>query len=422
MLNLVRHAWADWRRSPGKLRELLAVAAVFGAWVAFWYWRLATHAHVYACDNVVMGADGHEIIEGLSTEIIGYDAFKRPLFSVLAGLPVLLMTKGLGVDGETAALVSFALWAGIAVTLTYILMRRHFADLPQALLASTGFALSFCTVTIFSIPETYGVTIAALVFLLLLILEADRAGMGARPSLAAWLGVIAGLCAFVYPPLMATLLVWLVLNLQRHGVKPLVVPAIVAGACALAVYYAGLMAVFGADSFGEQGRYIDRFGSLAALTRWETYAAVLSVIYAMGLVSPEDGVLPLYGLEQWSGLANRPVAIAALIAVLVLYVAIAVHVKRRRRAEPQALALASLLVLLTLFFTFFNAREIMLYAVLPVLLVWLLAAWALGHGRRSVVLLGACVILFALTNLSPLGSAHDCAVATPTGAETDTRR
>lgn len=282
---------------------------------------------------------------------------KRPLYSWIFVVVNELMTPFAPTYATRIGVFS-ALFASLSGTLLALLLVSIGWRPLQAVVGSLFGIFSFSWLSMFSIPESYCVTVAAA---LVTLLSGHRfiARQSGLRGLALQHGVIVGVAAWLYPPLCGAAL--LAMTGDRRARQYLVLGAI---AVAVAVGTAMLpQLVSDLGGVRKQAAYGENYvilGNLFSLGAWRDALAILLVF---GIVAPVRDFVFSAGRPEWHFIVGSIPTLIGVCGIGALYAALA----RRFSLHSVIPRLRGLLIWGGLFLVFavlYNAREMLLHAAI----------------------------------------------------------
>jgi hypothetical protein len=400
--------WKEHRSSFAYLALLLV------AW-AYFAWRI--HASIAAgiVDNAVLGADAAEIFRALQDgRYHGLSLTKHPLAVIWAALTI-APQRLLGIDTIVAASLSFGLAAALIPTLTVLLVRLWrggwLAAVAVAALATSGFA----TLTIISVVESYGITLAMIPATLI----AQTLIVRHLPnywSAGACAGIAAVFAAWANLPLAALVLAYPALQLAEgrddvRSARSLLLPLAVAGLGAVAPTIAlGLLI-----GFGLQQSTIDQWTSLSHFTDRAILTDYFASALAFGAVSPDTAMQCRYPAAAMATLLSDPLRLVALVFFWLLIVGgVAIGLRDPAR-RPVTAALLITIAIWLIFFLWFAPFAALLFAGQWWMLLALLALPLLARSRSAAYFSIMLALLLALLNapILPNSPIDDFAASCP---------
>lgn len=387
----------------------VAACALLVAVLAFAFFCLRlelTRAEVEV-NNCVLGADVARYAKAIEERVyLGFNLRKHPL-AVAAVASVAWPLSVLGVPAGLAGSIALAAWQALGAAATFLFLRRHFLGSLHAALLTILMLSSFGAITVFSVPETYGVTFAAASLALLAFGEiAPHAAR--RPLLA---GLLAGLAAapagWANLPAAATVLgygglAWR--HLPRGEASRLVPAVVLPCAVCLAATALPTLVIDAAGSFAWQQRYVAFYASWANFVDTRTVLDYLASFFVFPIAAPLDHVrcrFTVAELAEMGGSLLRVAAWAAAAGIVALGVARALA---RPASRPFALAMLAVAACLFVFYLYFNPDEAALYSSRWVAVLYLAAAAGLRASRFTTAALALAVALAWSVNVAPL---HD---------------
>lgn len=354
-------------------------------------------------DYDVFGSDAGGGAYMLQTrDLQSRDAFKHPLFALVGQPAVYVVHTVLRTSPTRAAQLFLAGLAALNVVTLLVLVRAFYADTPTSLLVATFYALSFANLVIFSIPETYALS-------MLFVMLHFAAFLLVRPRFsnvaALWLGVLAGLAGLSNPPLLTIGLIPGAYLLMTRGIARSVVPAGIMFFASVAVFLGVVLVAFGPSFFSFSTGYLSRWASLANFLDVTHITQVATHFFLYAILGPGSALKRNYSLADTSSYFTSPLGVLAAFGYLLMFLLLARHLARSK--DPVEQAVSCWILLITAFFVYFNPKEAILYSpqVLPFICVLLAAALSRVKQRRVMLAFGiATVCALGANNLVTLSN------------------
>lgn len=298
---------------------------------------------------------------------------KRPLF-----LPLFLATNwmlsqtGLEYPERMYAYLSIVASA-CGLMMAILLLKCGWSPL-QAITGAVLSIFSFSWMSTFTIPETYSLTVLAVIACLI---SAERLSPDRKLS---WFrhATIVGLASWLYPPICGASLLVASLAKERKQWLTIVLPAVLLAAMI------ALAPQFFSESGGvdKQLSYLANYGSFENFGSIEHWRDVATIFAFFGFVSPVQDFVTAKGRPDWGYILSNEILMITVLAIaaahLFLWKQIVTSNFRR-----EWIGVGAWLFCLLLFFVLFNPREILLYASIPATLLLYCIGRVLGQRWRN---------------------------------------
>ena len=308
---------------------------------------------------------------------------KRPLYGPVSATLTILLRSFLGVTYPVSMYVILSLYASLATMLLFhILKTVGVPALEGGLLAAAG-TLSFAWLSVFSIPESYSLSVcAALLAILSGTRLPDLEAQGAGRAIARH-ALVVGVTSWVYPPICGA--VFLVISRVSHRKQwlTLVLPALL-----LAATVAFAPHLFsGRSAIQEQLDYGSKWSSVAHFADWELMTQVGAAFLFLGIVAPVADFVFAKAEVDLPAIVGMWTTLAGIALLLISYGALVFYSLSSRNLRRVSGALLWFFALF-LFHVFYNPREVLLYLSIPVALLLyivglMLVPWYEKHGSQS---------------------------------------
>jgi hypothetical protein len=399
-----------WHRL-GSMKTIRSVTslAVFFLLAAFWYQSIQLNWDPNVVDGEVgeppyLGADVHKYssyfrdfpatideiksassISTLAKEKVFVELWKKPLWGPVSAVLSLGASELFRLALPNRMFVVLALYGSACTYLLFALLRSAGVRWEWATLISAIATVSFGWLSMFSIVETASLsTVGALIAMW----SGANLSMGRNaPKNLLLHCLLTGCMAWLHLTICGAVLFILRSIDQRRQVFTILLPCI-----ALVCFVALLPQFFGHTSYPADRRmqggidfqisYAAMYGNLANWFEVKYWLDATFAFLAFILVSPINHFASSPGTVQWDVVFSRPAALGASLLVITAYVSGGLVFWRRASfAMRKALAVPLLwLVLLIIFYVFFNPREVLVYLPIPLAIV----LYAVGIGLSEV--------------------------------------
>lgn len=344
---------------------------------------------------------------------------KRPLYGLVSASLTVMLHEVAGISYPVSMYAILSLYASVATLLMYLLLRRVGLPAIEAALLTAVCTFSFAWLSIFSIPESYSLSVCAA---LLAMLSGSRLPQLGTPG--AWRAVlrhamVTGVLAWIYPLVCGAVLLVISRVQHRKELVSVVLPAavIAAGIAILPAAVISAAIALAPQLFGGEGGvqaqidYVRLLASWTNFANWRLLVEVGTAFLFLGLIAPVadfvSATRPHVHMANVGGAWTTVMGIAIILACFIKLALVTLahrNIKRLRGALLWFLALF-------LFHAFFNPREVLLYLSVPVaVLIYIvglaLVPWyerygtAFNGGRKAIVsLLGGLAVLLIVINL-----------------------
>jgi hypothetical protein len=385
----------------GRLRPLIG-AALFAAALALYLGNLTQLAPCFFASNSgpFLGADSFEIAAAMRELTFAGDMEKHLLFSAVTWPLVTGVAAALSVDQNTAIIYVLALMAAAAVTSAWWVLARYVTTTLVALLFALVYGLAFVNLVLFSIPETYAASgLAITAYLGLVLARGSRTGAGE----AVLHGFAAGLAGLFNPPLLSLLVVSALHRVERRALGKAAAFAAIALAAAAVTFAIPYALLRGPAILDFVAGYTRQWASFAHLVDPGKIAFVLVSFFVVSFLSPLEQSAAAFALADYLNFVAEPrLLLTVAVYGALMFTAARAAVGTRDRLFPAVLAW---LVVMLVFYTFFNPAEAPLYAgqaVFPLAVLLARGLQASRLGWPGTALVAAFAGLVALQNLPVL--------------------
>jgi len=322
--------------------------------------------------DVIFGSDTMDTLDNLRELTFEVDTKKRMLFSITIThiSKVIQILSGLSINKSIR--LSLAMMAALNITGVYLFLKKYSSCTPEALLFTGFYSIFFSNFVIFSIPETYSVSnlfillYASSFFLLRKSLTIYRCAI---------LSVIIGVTSLYNPVLLSLAIIPIIMMLFQSDRKSLLIISISNLVFGVVFYFFANYLFLKENPFIVLNYYANYFASINNLMDLKLITDVFSNFYFFSILSPHYYLTSSLELVDWLGYGNSFIGIVSIFMIgsfLIYGVYILFARKNQKDAFPQSLFLWS--VLLTLFYTYFNPHEAILYSsqiLFPMVIVYL---------------------------------------------------
>ncbi len=305
------------------------------------------------------------------------DYHKRPLFGpVSAALTLALATAGIVYPQNMLFILS--LYATCSIFLFYFLMRLLDFPAVQSALLTLTVTLSFAWLSVFSIPESYSLTIsAALIAIMSSIVQFRRPRADIRAA-ALKHAAVSGVAGWLYLPLCGAVFLIVPQLRSRRQLLTVMAPSILV---TLVVASTAFLVRYADGSPQEFVKWSEEWVSFAHFSSPGNWRDVTASFLLFSAVSPVKDVLLAAPTPDWSEIGGNWVVVNCAFALIVGY-AFAVRCVIKRDHGRSLSGMALWFAALTALYVFFNPREVLLYLALPFTLVLVMLAMMLSAERK----------------------------------------
>jgi hypothetical protein len=337
---------------------------------------------------------------------------KRPLYGPISASLTIVLYNIFGVTFPYNMYLILSLYSGLASILFFVVLRR--LDLPslEAGLLTAMCSLSFAWLSVFSVPESYSLSVVCVLVAMLSATSLYRAPNATlvRHGLHA---VAVGLAAWVYMPICAAVFLSVAkLRTPKEWLTTLLPCTLVAIMIAFLPHITSTSFITSA-SFSVQQKYLEQWASVANLTDIQLVAQVACAFVLFGMIAPvEDFVLAGGQIEFTQLVSWKVVGWICLQSMCCSFLA--------RHARWHSISGAILWLLsLFIFHVYYNPKEVLLFLSVPITVLCYIAGLTLANCYRSTVPLknstrlkilsamSAALTLLIASNIGPiLGWGH----------------
>lgn len=328
-------------------------------WVFYIFTILKLSPVSFQMSDLIFGADTRSALYLLNNFEITNDLIKHPLFYyltiVLSRIVVAITQK----PNEFALIIVLASYSAINNILMWILINRNICSLYYRFLIQSLYVFSFSTLIIFSIPETYSLS---LVFIILMLIHADNDKNNYNNLHSLITGLIAGLAATSNPPLITLILIPLIAGIARKKFSSLIAYGLVSGLTSLAIYMLPMSIInfLGINPITYSSDYLSKWGSIGNLIDFDNYKNVFINFFFYSIINPNGEIFSNYSITDFYYLGH-PIRFIVFVLLVALYILLIINlIKKRSTITLSLLAWSSLIFL---FYVYFNPVEAILYSV-----------------------------------------------------------
>ncbi|MHB8135202.1 MAG: hypothetical protein ACYDH1_13385 [Anaerolineaceae bacterium] len=338
-------------------------------------------------------------LKGLTFEV---DTKKRMLFSVTLTPISKSIQKVLGLSQNKSIRLTLAILAALNITGVYLFLKKYSSSTIESLLFTGFYSFFYSNFVIFSIPETYSMSN---LFILIYIATLFVLLKSSTVYSCMLLSVITGAASLYNPVLLSLVIIPIVMVFIQSDRKRWAIISLSNFAIGVFIYYFANYLLFRENPFVVLNYYANSYASLKNLLDIKSIAGVFSNFYFFSILSPHHYMSANLGLIDWLGYGNfifGPVAIL-LIGIFLIY---GIYVLFARKIQKEAFLLSLLMwtALLSLFYTYFNPKEAILYSsqiLFPLIIIFLHAfrtiKWRLS---TKFTVFSICLLFIAFNNIS----------------------
>jgi hypothetical protein len=333
---------------------------------------------------------------------------KRPLYGPVSST-LNIFLNALGITFPNSMLVILSLYAASCSILLYFLL--HLMGLPrlQSVLLTAAATVSFGWLSVFSLPESYSLTICAMLVAMIsatYVLRVPEENF--KTAVLAHAGLL-GVCGWLYLPIAGALLLVVPRMRSLRESWTIFLPAVLI-IVAVAMFPHIAKGRDGVDLLITHGTAYSSLMNVVSVRNWIDVAFSFLIF---SFVAPIDDVVSATSTLNWDYILRNEILVVWLVVGIAAYAA-AFWLVIKRSYLLRVSGAAAWLLGLIVFYVYFNPREALLYLSLPVPLIIYMFAQVLsadGEGTvsrlklypsRAAIQLVAGVLLasVALMNLS----------------------
>lgn len=350
--------------------------------------------------NLIFGSDTMDTLDNLKELTFEVDTKKRMLFSVTLTPIAKSIQMVVGLSQNKSIRLTLAIMAALNITGVYLFLKKYSSSTLESLLFTGFYSFFYTNFVIFSIPETYSVSnLFILIYIATLFVL--------RKSLTVYscvlLSVIAGVASLYNPVLLSLGLIPVGMFFFQGDRKRWALISFSNLAIGAFIYFFANYMVFGENPFGVLNYYANSYASFNNFLDIKSITGVFSNFYFFSILSPHHYMTASLELSDWLGYGNFIIGTVAIILIgIFLIYGIYVLFAKKYQKEAFLQTLLMWTVLLTLFYTYFNPREAILYSsqiLFPLIIVFMHAfktlKWKLPI---KYAIFSFCLLLIAYTN------------------------
>jgi hypothetical protein len=396
-----------------KITNILLLTAAFLILVAFWYnaikfnWDPNTVDGTEVGEPPYLGADVHKYsqffqafpaslndiksapsIATLAKQSVFVEYWKKPLWGPISAFLNLTVSELLGLAFPSRMFLVLAIYGSVCTCLLFSLLRSAGVCWQWATLISAIATVSFAWLSMFSIIETASLsTIGAL----LAIRSGSNLPIGRiAPQKIILHCLLTGCMAWLHLTIAGAAVFVLRSIDHRRQIFTILLPCI-----ALVCFVAFVPQFFAHTSYPVDRRmqggiaFQVSYGAMYAnITNWLELKYWLDALFAFLasiLISPINFFVSSSGTVQWDVVFSHPAALAASLVVIVAYVCFGFAFWQRASFTTRKAFVVPLLwlVLLIIFYVYFNPREILLYLPIPLSIVLYVVGIGLSEVKKK---------------------------------------
>ncbi|PKN86789.1 MAG: hypothetical protein CVU46_06545 [Chloroflexi bacterium HGW-Chloroflexi-8] len=352
--------------------------------------------------NIIFGSDTMDTLDNLKELTFEVDTKKRLLFSVTLTPISKSIQKVLGLSQNKSIRLTLAILAALNITGVYLFLKKYSSSTIESLLFTGFYSFFYSNFVIFSIPETYSMSN---LFILIYIATLFVLLKSSTVYSCMLLSVITGAASLYNPVLLSLVIIPIVMVFIQSDRKRWAIISLSNFAIGVFIYYFANYLLFRENPFVVLNYYANSYASLNNLLDIKSIAGVFSNFYFFSILSPHHYMSANLGLIDWLGYGNfifGPVVIL-LVGIFLIY---GIYVLFARKIQKEAFLLSLLMwtVLLSLFYTYFNPKEAILYSsqiLFPLIIIFLHAfrtiKWRLS---TKFIVFSICLLFIAFNNIS----------------------
>jgi len=352
--------------------------------------------------NIIFGSDTMDTLDNIKELTFEVDTKKRMLFSITLTPIVKSFQLLLGLSQNKSIRLTFAFMASLNITGVYLFLKKYSSSTLESLLFTGFYSFFFTNFVIFSIPETYSVSnLFILIYVATFILLSKLSTV----FCCVFLSVITGLASLYNPVLLSLGIIPIIMFVFQADKKRWLLISFSNLAIGMIIYFFANYLVFKENPFVVLNYYANSYASINNLLNIKSIIGVFSNFYFFSILSPHNYLTTSLELVDWLGYGNFIIGSVTilLIGIFLIYGIYGLFVRRIQK-EPFLQSLVIWTVLLTLFYTFFNPKEAILYSsqiLFPLVIVFIHAFKTLKWKPPiKYVIFSFCLLIVAFTNVT----------------------
>ena len=387
--------------SSGSYQRIMLIAGLAG-WFAAWvvlYSITSYHFFPMVTDPQFgpLSADPMEMFDMLAKPSLYGDAPKHPMFFLGPGHLVFTLEKKLGIEPVTAVRVFLPCMAALNILMMLVILQRFFVRIVIAVLIGTFYGLCFSNLVIFSIPESYVLSVLLILIYMYLFLEFKH-HLSSYNAIV--LGVVAGVAGLCNPPLLSLAMIPAIHALITRGIGNALVFGAIMLVTSLLVFLGVSTALYGVTTYVEFiFEYTSRYASfLNFLDPTNVLNVALNLLF-YSVMAPGWQIQDTYYI---SDIAKYFTSIMGIIG-FVGFSALLYNVVRTliEFGGPTEICVGTGLLFVLGFYIYFNPHEAILYSpqVLPFICMLLAAALNKKRWCRACTIFVVTLMVMGFHNL-----------------------
>jgi len=352
--------------------------------------------------NIIFGSDTMDTLDNIKELTFEVDTKKRMLFSITLTPIVKSIQILLGLSQNKSIRLTFAILAALNITGVYLFLKKYSSSTLESLIFTGFYSFFFSNFVIFSIPETYSVSN---LFILIYVATFFLLPKSLPIYNCVLLSVITGLASLYNPVLLSLGIIPIIMFLFQAEKKQWVVISFSNLAIGVIIYFFANYLVFKENPFVVLNYYANSYASINNLLDIKSIIGAFSNFYFFSILSPHDYLTSSLELMDWLGYGNFIIGTATILLIgIFLNYGIYVLFARKIQKEPFLQSLLMWTVLLTLFYTFFNPKEAILYSsqiLFPLVIVFIHVFKTLKWKPPvKYAIFSFCLLIVAYTNVT----------------------
>lgn len=341
--------------------DLLIIIAIVAIFTIFYFlnsnhlWNLVTKQQ-----DIIFGSDTKDTLFHLNHPSFEDDARKHLLLFVTLGPITKFMQFVLHVSSTRSIRLLLSMIAAINIGGIYYFLKKYSGSTINALSFAGVYAMTFSTMVIYSIPETYSSS-NLFILIYLAILFSVRKKITYRNTIL--LSLIAAFASLYNPVLLSLIVIHLLMLFLQNGKIFWVKAAVSNIFLAFSIYFLSNFVIYGMDFITFVDGYSSRYASLTNFLNHEKVLSVLSDFYYFSILSPHSCLTARLGLSDWHSYIHFPLKLCFII-LLTIFMIYTIYTIFKKNNENRTFLVAILvwMVILTMFYIYFNPNEAMLYS------------------------------------------------------------
>ena len=310
--------------------------------------------------DIIFSSDTKDTLFHLTNPSFEDDARKHLFLFVTLGPITKFIQIIFNVSSTRSIRLLLSIIAAINVGGIFYFLKKISASTLNALFFTSLYAVSFSTLVIYSIPETYSSS-NLFILIYVAVLFPIRKKITFRNTIV--LSLIAAFASLYNPVLLSLIAIHLFILFFQTDKKNWLVAVVSNFIMAFSIYFLSNFVIYGMDFITFADSYASRYASIKNFLNHEKVLGVLSDFYYFSILSPHSCLTARLGLSDWHSYVDFPLKLFFIIlfTIFLIYTIYTIF-KKDNEYRTFLIAILVWMVLLTMFYIYFNPKEAMLYS------------------------------------------------------------